>query len=249
MLTDGENNLFCNLVGKPVRKHMEPLITDEINKYMKEIDKKIKAEEKEEKDAMIKSLLPTDLNKPIRNVIHDETAIGIKQDALTGDIILGQPQPVTTVDQSFSMKAVTQLPEPVDCEIRAVVDPLIKKVKIVGASPTANIQMGSPIPVPDIPLGLTIVPKGMFNRMRYEVWKYALDHLDKSDKIEFPFNDDTVYTVWTCKTLQNWKALISTNLPDGMYYECTYNGDTQEMYLDAYKKFENKTIKIEQSDT
>lgn len=202
MLTDGENNLFCDLVGKP-----------------------------------------------IRNVVHDETAVGVKQDALTGDIILGQPQPVTTVNQSFSMKAVTQLPKPVDCEIRAVVDPLIKKVKIVGASPTANIQMGSPIPVPDIPLGLTIVPKGMFNRMRYEVWKYALDHLDKSDNIEFPFNDDTVYTVWTCKTLQNWKALISTNLPDGMYYECTYNGDTQEMYLDAYKKFENKTIKIEQSNT
>ena len=89
----------------------------------------------------------------------------------------------------------------------------------------------------------------MFNRMRYEVWKYAFEHLDKSDKIEFPFNDDTVYTVWTCKALQNWKALISTNLPDGMYYECTYNGNTQEMYLDAYKKFENKTIKIEQSDT
>ena len=50
MLTDGENNLFCNIVGKPVRKHMEPLITDEINKYMKEIDEKIKAEEKEERD-------------------------------------------------------------------------------------------------------------------------------------------------------------------------------------------------------
>ena len=237
MLTDGENNLFCNLVGKPIRKHMEPLITDEINKCMKEINEKIKAEEKEEKDAMIKSLLPTDLNKPIRNVIHDETAIGIKQDALTGDIILGQPQPITAVDQSFSIRGVAQLPE--DDDVIAVKDPIIKNIRITGTS----------IPVPDVPLGLTIYPKGMFNRMRYEVWKYAFEHLDKSDKIEFPFNDDTVYTVWTCKALQNWKALISTNLPDGMYYECTYNGNTQEMYLDAYKKFENKTIKIEQSDT
>lgn len=239
MLTDGENNLFCNLVGKPVRKHMEPLITDEINKYMQEIDAKIKAEEKEEKDAMIKSLLPTDLNKPIRNLIHDETAVGIKQDALTGDIILGQPQPVTAVDQSFSIRGVTQRIE--DDELKAMVkDPLIiDKMRITGTS----------IPVPDVPLGLTIIPKGMLNRMRYEVWKYALDHLDKSDKIEFPFNDETVYTVWSCKTLLNWKALISTSLPDGMYYECTYNGNTQEMYLDAYKKFENKTIKIEQSDT
>lgn len=238
MTIDEDINLFSPLGGNPMRKHMEPLITDEINKYIKEIDKKIKAEEKEEKDAMIKSLLPTDLNKPIRNVIHNETAIGVKQDPLTGDIILGQPQPVTTVDQSFSMKAVTQLVSE-DDEIKAVVDPLIKKVRITGTS----------IPVPDIPLGLTIIPKGMFNRMRYEVWKYALEHLDKSDNFEFPFNDDTVYTVWTCKTLKNWKALISTSLHDGMYYECTYNGETQEMYLDAYKKFQNKTIKIEQSDT
>lgn len=54
---------------------------------------------------------------------------------------------------------------------------------------------------------------------------------------------DDVYIVWTCKALQNWKALISTNLTDGMYYECTYNGVTNELYLDAYKKFENKTIR------
>ena len=28
-----------------------------------------------------------------------------------------------------------------------------------------------------------------------------------------------------------------------MYYELTYNGDKEEWYLDAYKKFENKVIK------
>ena len=53
---------------------------------------------------------------------------------------------------------------------------------------------------------------------------------------------DDVFMVWCCKTLQNNKALLSTTLFDGMYYECTYNGDKEEMYFDAYKKWENKKI-------
>ena len=69
--------------------------------------------------------------------------------------------------------------------------------------------------------------------------KYIDEHLDKSDKV--PTYD--VYTVWKCKALQNWKYLMSSTLPDGMYYELTYNGDKQEWYLDAYKKFENCCIK------
>lgn len=34
----------------------------------------------------------------------------------------------------------------------------------------------------------------------------------------------------------------NTLLPDGMYYEVTYNGNNKEIYLDAYKKFENQKI-------
>lgn len=52
-----------------------------------------------------------------------------------------------------------------------------------------------------------------------------------------------VYIVWKCKTLQNWKWLISSTLADGMYYEVTYNGDKKEFYFDAYKKVENVCIK------
>jgi hypothetical protein len=44
--------------------------------------------------------------------------------------------------------------------------------------------------------------------------------------------------------LQNNKALLSTTLPDGMYYELTYNGDKQEIYVDAYKKVDNYTVAI-----
>lgn len=72
------------------------------------------------------------------------------------------------------------------------------------------------------------------------VRNYVINHLDKSDTVP---NFD-VYIVWYCKTLQNWKALLSTTLSDGMYYEFTLNGDKDEAYLDAYKKWDNNCIKI-----
>ena len=80
----------------------------------------------------------------------------------------------------------------------------------------------------------------MFEKMRILVFNYVKNHLDKTDDTKFKLED--VYIVWSCKTLQNWKALISTTLPDGMYYECTYNGDHNELYIDAYKKFDNVVI-------
>ena len=74
------------------------------------------------------------------------------------------------------------------------------------------------------------------------VCDYANEHLDKSDNVQI--TEDDVFVVWSCKTLQNNKALLSTTLHDGMYYELTYNGDKGELYVDAYKKFENRCIKI-----
>ena len=40
------------------------------------------------------------------------------------------------------------------------------------------------------------------------------------------------------------RRTASTTLFDGMYYELTYNGDKQELYFDAYKKWENKAIPV-----
>lgn len=75
------------------------------------------------------------------------------------------------------------------------------------------------------------------------VAKYANEHIDKTDGKQI--TEDDVFIVWMCKTLQNNKALVSTTLFDGMYYELTYNGDKKEMYLDAYKKWENKCIDLD----
>lgn len=51
---------------------------------------------------------------------------------------------------------------------------------------------------------------------------------------------DNVFVVWSCKTLQNYKALLSTTVSgDGIYAEYTYNGDEQELYEDVYRKLTN----------
>jgi hypothetical protein len=77
------------------------------------------------------------------------------------------------------------------------------------------------------------------------VERYILEHLDKTDEIP---NFD-VYMVWKSKILQNWKYLISSTLPDGMYYELTFNGDKNEWYLDAYKKFDNQVYPVDDTNT
>ena len=74
------------------------------------------------------------------------------------------------------------------------------------------------------------------------VTDYTNEHLDKSDNKQI--TEDDVFIVWLCKTLQNNKALVSTTLFDGMYYEVTYNGDKKQIYFDAYKKFENRCVEI-----
>ena len=70
---------------------------------------------------------------------------------------------------------------------------------------------------------------------------YFNSHADKTDNKTI--SEDDVFIVWSCKTLQNFKALASTNVSDGMYYEITHNGDKNETYFDAYKKWENFVVK------
>ncbi len=71
---------------------------------------------------------------------------------------------------------------------------------------------------------------------------YVNNHMDKTDAKQI--DESEVFIVWMCKALQNNKALASTTLLDGMYYELTYNGDKKELYLDAYKKWQNMRISV-----
>lgn len=56
---------------------------------------------------------------------------------------------------------------------------------------------------------------------------------------------EEMYIVWFCKTLQNWKALISTDVINGVYWEVTHNGDKNETYVDTYFKSSNVCVKGE----
>lgn len=84
--------------------------------------------------------------------------------------------------------------------------------------------------------------KNFVSMCKKQVAEYVNEHLDKSDNKQI--TEDDVFVVWMCKSLQNNKALLSTTLFDGMYYELTYNGDKKELYLDAYKKWENMCIQV-----
>lgn len=64
--------------------------------------------------------------------------------------------------------------------------------------------------------------------------------VEKTDEVELLLDD--IYVVWFAKTLRNWKCLLSTNIPDGMYYEVTYDGAKEQMYVDCYKKWRNVCI-------
>lgn len=55
------------------------------------------------------------------------------------------------------------------------------------------------------------------------------------DAYVVPVDDDDIFVVWYAKTLQNHKALLSSAVSDH-YFECTYNGDQHELYIDVYVK-------------
>ena len=80
------------------------------------------------------------------------------------------------------------------------------------------------------------------NLCKNKVVEYFNQRADKTDCKSISIDD--TFVVWYAKTLQNHKALISTTISDGMYYELTYNGDNDELYLDAYKKWENVCIPV-----
>lgn len=74
-----------------------------------------------------------------------------------------------------------------------------------------------------------------------QVYQMAKEGLDPTDDVRLSVDD--VYVVLYAYVLGNQKATLSTMLPDGKYYEVTYNSEKDEMYIDCYVKLKQNVIK------
>lgn len=78
-----------------------------------------------------------------------------------------------------------------------------------------------------------------------KVYQMVLASLCPTDDLSmFTIND--VYIVTHAFILKNQKAMVSTTLKDGKYYEVTYNEATSELYVDQYVKVQNKSYNVEE---
>lgn len=65
---------------------------------------------------------------------------------------------------------------------------------------------------------------------------------DRAKELVSSVTHGTVYVVWFAYVLGAWKALCSTDLPDGRYYEVTSKADGT-VFLDTYEKISNTEMK------
>lgn len=68
----------------------------------------------------------------------------------------------------------------------------------------------------------------------------AKESIDPTDDVSITIDD--IYITSFSFVLGNMKALLSTNLPDGKYYEVTYNKEKREMYTDCYVRVKQHII-------
>lgn len=55
--------------------------------------------------------------------------------------------------------------------------------------------------------------------------------------------DFNLRVTWFCKTLDNWKAIISDIEKGGKFYEVTYSGVNKDTNIDVYVKTDKVRIK------
>ena len=86
-------------------------------------------------------------------------------------------------------------------------------------------------------------PRNLPQKAREIVYLHLLEHTTvDDDKDWLVLSIEDVYVVWFAYILGSWKALVSTIYQDGRYYEVTYNGRSDEVYIDTYVKESNLAV-------
>lgn len=92
------------------------------------------------------------------------------------------------------------------------------------------------------------MPTDLHDLAKRVVLKIVTERLEKSDPpIKLDLSD--IFVSWFSETLGNWKALVSTTLLDGRYYEVTHNGFQFETYVDTYVKVDNTVFNGQDMDS
>ena len=55
-----------------------------------------------------------------------------------------------------------------------------------------------------------------------------------------------LHLVWFAKEFQNFKCVLIDLLDNQRYYECTYNGSKDELYVDIYEKKHHVCLKADE---
>ncbi len=84
--------------------------------------------------------------------------------------------------------------------------------------------------------------KEFMEKAKDMVIEYYNNQVEITDNYQMQEAD--VYIVWMCMILGNNKALLSTTVSDGMYYEITYDNNQNTFYFDAYKKWDHQKYGI-----
>lgn len=63
------------------------------------------------------------------------------------------------------------------------------------------------------------------------------------DTEKYPdMTEEGLYLIWSSKTLDNWKAQVSSDIEGFPLYEITHNGNKNETYVDVYTKQSNHKL-------
>lgn len=91
---------------------------------------------------------------------------------------------------------------------------------------------------------MKLIRTGVFETLDFPMSFYLTTNMRDKDIDEVY---ESLNIVWFSKTLKNHKALVmSTNDRfDHVYWEVTFNGETNEYYVDRYIKSANEVVKLE----